>query len=59
EKTGIKLIKEFSSIENLIENTDKLKGSVKKKIEENKEIAIQRYATTAATITLVLSLDFE
>ena len=40
EKTGIKLIKEFSSIENLIENTNQLKGSVKKEIEENKDQAV-------------------
>lgn len=40
EKIGIKFIKEFFSIENLIENIDKFKGSVKKKIEENKEIVI-------------------
>ncbi|MDB0440522.1 DNA polymerase I [Clostridioides difficile] len=59
EKTGIKLIKEFSSIENLIENTDKLKGSVKKKIEENKEIAIQskRLATIIRDVPIEVNLD--
>ncbi|HGT0036211.1 TPA: DNA polymerase I [Clostridioides difficile] len=59
EKTGIKLIKEFSSIENLIENTDKLKGSVKKKIEENKEIAIQskRLATIIRDVPIEVDLD--
>ncbi|NMS89058.1 DNA polymerase I [Clostridioides difficile] len=59
EKTGIKLIKEFSSVENLIENTDKLKGSVKKKIEENKELAIQskRLATIIRDVPIEVNLD--
>ena len=37
EKTGIKLLKQYSTIENLIEHTDELKGSIKKKIEENEK----------------------
>ena len=59
EKTGIKLIKEFSSIENLIENTDKLKGSVKKKIEENKEQAIfsKKLATIIRDVPIEVTLE--
>ena len=59
EKTGIKLIKEFFSIENLIENTDKLKGSVKKKIEENKEQAIfsKKLATIIRDVPIEINLD--
>ena len=59
EKTGIKLIKEFSSIENLIENTDQLKGSVKKKIEENKEQAVfsKKLATIITDVPIEISLD--
>ena len=41
EKTAIQLIKDFGSIENLLENTDKLKGKLKEKVENNKEMAIQ------------------
>ncbi len=41
EVTAIKLIKEFDTIENLLENTDKLKGKLKEKVEQNKEKAIQ------------------
>lgn len=41
EKTAIQLIKDFGSIENLIQNTDKLKGKLKEKVELNKEKAIQ------------------
>lgn len=37
EKTAVKLINEFGSIENLLQNTDKLKGALQKKIVENKD----------------------
>ena len=59
EKTGIKLIKEFSSIENLVEHTDELKGSVKKKIEENKELAImsKRLATIIRDVPIEVDLE--
>ncbi|MCM1483852.1 MAG: DNA polymerase I [Muribaculaceae bacterium] len=35
EKTAVKLISEFGSVENLIRNAPLLKGAIKKKIEEN------------------------
>ena len=59
EKTGIKLIKEFSSIENLIENTNQLKGSDKKKIEENKDQAVfsKKLATIITDVPIEISLD--
>jgi DNA polymerase-1 len=38
EKTAKKLLKEFGSMENLLANTDKLKGALKDKIEANKEL---------------------
>ncbi|MBA4134453.1 MAG: DNA polymerase I [Flavobacterium sp.] len=40
EVTAKKLLKEFGSMENLLENTDKLKGALKDKIEKNKELGI-------------------
>lgn len=40
EVTAKKLLKEFGSIENLLENTDKLKGALKDKIENNKELGV-------------------
>ena len=50
EKTAQKLLEEFDSIENLLENTDKLKGSLKTKIEENKEqIQFSRFLATIKT----------
>ena len=41
EKTAIQLIKDFGSIDNLLKNTDKLKGKLKEKVEQNTEKAIQ------------------
>ncbi|MGL6107637.1 DNA polymerase I [Romboutsia sp.] len=59
EKTGIKLIKEFSNIEGIIENVDKLKGSVKTKIIENKELAImsKRLATIIRDVPIEINLE--
>ncbi|EIJ38571.1 DNA polymerase I [Galbibacter orientalis DSM 19592] len=37
EKTAKKFLKEFGSMENLLANTDKLKGKMKEKVEANKE----------------------
>ena len=56
EKTGIKLIKQFGSIENLVEHTDELKGSIKKKIEENKDEAI--HSKWLATIVRDVPIEF-
>ena len=50
EKTAQKLIADFGSIENLLENTARLKGALKKKIEENKEqIIFSKYLATIKT----------
>ena len=56
-KTADKLLQEFGSIENLLENTDKLKGAVKRNVEENKEqIILSKYL---ATIKTDVPLDIE
>ncbi|MFR9070849.1 MAG: 5'-3' exonuclease H3TH domain-containing protein, partial [Paraclostridium sp.] len=59
EVTGIKLIKEFGSIENIIENIDSIKGSPKKKLQENKELAImsKRLATIIRDVPIEVNLD--
>jgi len=50
EKTAQKLLKEFDSIENLIQHTDRLTGSLKSKIEENVEqIRFSKFLATIAT----------
>ena len=51
-----KLLAEFGSIENLLNNTDKLKGALKEKIESNKEqIEFSRFL---ATIKIDVPLEF-
>lgn len=39
-KTAAKLLKVYGSLENLLENTDQLKGKQKEKVEENRELAL-------------------
>lgn len=57
EKTAIQLIKDFGSIENLLQNTDKLKGKLKEKVENNKEMAIQ--SKRLATIIIDCPIEFD
>ena len=40
EKTAQKLIAKFGSVENLLDNTDQLKGKQKEKVEDNAELAL-------------------
>ena len=58
-KTAVLLLKEFGSIENLLKNTDKLKGSVKEKIENNREqIEFSRFlATIKLDVPIALEED--
>ena len=50
EKTASKLIQEFGSIEELLKNTDKLTGALKKKVEENTEqIRMSKWLATIKT----------
>ncbi len=57
EKTAIQLIKDFDNIENLLINTDKLKGKLKEKVEANKEQALQskKLATIIIDVPYVLN----
>ena len=49
-KTAEQLLAQFGTIENLLENTDQLKGALKTKIEENKEqILFSKYLATIKT----------
>lgn len=59
EKTAQKLIAEFGSIENLLENTDKLKGALKNKIEENKEMILfsKQLATIKTDVPIELDMN--
>ncbi len=57
EKTAIQLIKDFGSIDNLYQNTDKLKGKLKEKVENNKDMAYQ--SRKLATIIIDCPLEFD
>ena len=54
EKTAKKFLTEYGSMENLLNNTDKIKGKLKEKIEQNKEKGL--LSKKLATIILDLSL---
>ena len=59
EKTAQKLIAEFGSIDSLLANTDKLKGALKTKVEENKEkILFSKFLATIKT-DVPIELDME
>ena len=50
EKTAQKLIAQFGNIENMLENTDELKGALKTKVEENREkILFSKFLATIKT----------
>lgn len=59
EKTGIKLLKEYENLENLLAHTDELKGAIKRKLEEEGDIAVisKRLATIVRSIPLDVSFD--
>ena len=59
EKTAVKLITQFGSIEALLHRTDELKGALKKKVEENKEqIEFSKFLATIKTdVPIDLNLD--
>jgi DNA polymerase-1 len=59
EKTALQLVHEFGSIENVLANTDKLKGKLKEKVELNKQMAIdsKKMATIICDVPLPFSLD--
>ena len=57
EKTAITLIQQFGSVENLIANTESLKGKLKEKVENNKEIAL--LSKQLATIHCDVPLEFD
>ncbi len=57
EKTAIKFVQEYGSMEGLYENTDKLKGKMKEKVEANKEQAMM--SKMLATIITDVPIDFD
>lgn len=57
EKTAVKLIQQFGSIEQLLEKTSELKGALKRKIEDNAEQII--FSKFLATIKTDVPISFE
>ena len=59
EKTAQKLIAQFGSIENLLANTDQLKGALKTKVETNREqIVFSKFLATIKT-DVPIELDMQ
>lgn len=56
EKTAKKFIKEFGSMEELLSNTDKLKGKMKEKVEANAELGL--LSKKLARILLDVPVEF-
>ena len=58
EKTGIKLLEQFGSIENMLANTEQIsRESLRTKVEENAQLAIM--SKQLATINRYVPIDFE
>ncbi len=56
-KTASKLLKEFPSIEDILANTDKIKGKLREKVEDHKDLAI--LSKELATIIIDCDIDFD
>ncbi|MDO6818610.1 DNA polymerase I [Zobellia sp. 1_MG-2023] len=56
DKTAKKFIEQFGSMEGLLENTDKLKGKMKEKVEANKELGL--LSKKLATICIDCDVTF-
>ena len=56
EVTAVKLLKEFGSIDNLLTRTDELKGALKTKVENNKELIT--FSRFLATIKIDVPVEF-
>ncbi|MBP5392343.1 MAG: DNA polymerase I [Bacteroidaceae bacterium] len=59
EKTAQKLIEEFGSIENLLASTNKLKGALKEKVENNVELIKQSKWLATINQEVPISLDMD
>ncbi|MBI3509405.1 MAG: DNA polymerase I [Bacteroidetes bacterium] len=59
EKTAMSLIQEFGSVENVLENTDKIKGKMREKVEAGKENAVLSKRLATILIDAPVPLDEE
>lgn len=59
EKTGLALLEQFGSIENLLEHTDEIsKAGLRKKVEENAQLAVMSKRLATINRFVPLELDF-
>jgi DNA polymerase I len=56
EKTAAKLLKEYGTLENILDNADKIKGSIGEKVQNGKEDALM--SKQLATIILDVPVEF-
>lgn len=59
EKTAMSLIQQFGSVENVIANTDKLKGKLKEKVEAGAEAAVFSRRLATIIVDAPVELDEE
>ncbi len=59
EKTAVKLINEFGSVDELVKNTDQLKGALKKKVEEHIDDIKMSYFLATIRTDVPLELNME
>ena len=57
EKTAVQLLQQFGSIENLLANTDQLKGALQRKVQDQVEDI--RFSRFLATIKTDVPIDFD
>ncbi len=59
EKTALKLLHQYDTIENLVANTHELKGKLKEKVENNTDIALlsKKIATIITDVPIEIDMD--
>ncbi|MCZ2443232.1 MAG: DNA polymerase I [Flavobacteriales bacterium] len=58
-KTAVKLLKEFKTVENLIENADKLEGKIAEKVKTNTKLALVSKQLATIITDVPVTLDEE
>ena len=58
-KTAVDLIQKYNSLDGVYENLDQLKGKLKERLEENKELAYLSYELSTIALDAPIKLDLE
>lgn len=60
EKTGLKLLEQFGSVENLLANTEQIKSDkLKTKVEENAQLALMSKRLATINVNVPIDIDME